>query len=636
MFGTTIMEQRKNVLDLETMSISGSLADGFALEPWRVRKGQAFIDSLHFLSAEGEEVMIRRPNKHQLITFLNKIKGLEVWCHNTVFDVAWLIASIEENKHATVPDCIRDVRWRDSLLLAKWLLNGQKADRVHYSYSLANIVSDACRDMPGVEEFVAFKGGAPMTADSAYWEKRGFLDCIWTQRVIEVMWPRLLPSQHCGFVIESACIPFVANSWLIGIDVNPDALRQFEGEIHQENEQLVGEIRSIIPSFGLSVVSSPKQMQNLLFNQLNLPVQKTTDSGAASTDVETLKLLLFELKANGHSHSTLMEKIMSLKNNATFMSKYVKTAWEAMDRTGERCMYPVPQMFGTISGRFTYSNTTGYRGPKVSIAAHQMPRRKKAGDLAERTRGYMIAPNDEYISEYDAAGQESRIMAMWSQDPVMIDIFQRNKNFHSMTASGVVGRAYEDFQADVDAEISEAIEVRQMGKLANLSCNFRIGAPALSRQTFVKYDMVIPIPTSYQLINTFKRLYRGVPSYWQRAIEFARSSGYTTTAADRRYKIEDWSRAWSAEQTAVSHPIQGTGADHKLIALATVSKKIPEAKFVLDLHDASFFVVPNQECHREIGRVLNSIEYGPAWCNVNCNVPLPFEGKFGKSFKDVK
>lgn len=625
------MDERKNVLDLETMTISGSLADGFALEPWRARKGQAFIDSLHYLSADGQrEVMIKRPTKAQLIEFLETLEGQEVWCHNTVFDVAWLIASIESNKHASVPTCITKIRWRDSLLLAKWILNGQKADRVHYSYSLANIVSDACREWEGVDEFVAFKGGAPLTADSKYWEKRGMLDCMWTQNVISVMWPRLLPSQHCGFVIEAATIPYIANSWLIGLEVNPERLRWLEGELHRENTELCSALQSVIPGFSMSTVASPKQMQDVLFRRLQLPVQKTTDSGAASTDVETLKLLHYELVAQGHPHAKVMESIMTLKNNSTVMSKYVKTVWEALNRTGENCMYPVPQIFGTITGRFTYSNTTGYRGPKVSFAAHQIPRNEK------RVREYVIAPNGEKISEWDAAGQESRIMAMWSQDRTMLDVFQKGKNIHTMTAASMAGLAYEDLQRQVDAEVFEAVEIRQMGKLGNLSCNFRIGAPALSRQTFVKYDKVIPIPQSYQIINTIKRTYPGIPDYWNRAIQFSRASGYATTAADRRYKIEDWSRAWVAEQTAVSLPIQGTGADHKLIALATVSKKIPEARFLLDLHDASFFVAPNEECHREIGEVLNSIDYAPAWCNVNCNVPLPFEGKFGDSFKDVK
>jgi len=67
-----------------------------------------------------------------------------------------------------------------------------------------------------------------------------------------------------------------------------------------------------------------------------------------------------------------------------------------------------------------------------------------------------------------------------------------------------------------------------------------------------------------------------------------------------------------------------------------VQRKIPEARFIMDLHDASFFLAPSRECHEEIGYVLNSIEYEGIWCNVNANIPLPFEGKFGLSFKDVK
>lgn len=616
----------KNVLDLETSSISGTLADGFALEPWRARNGTAFIDSLHYLSHDRQrEIMIKRPNRGQLIDFLKTIEGEEVWAHNAVFDVAWLIASLEKSKYAPVPDIVKNIRWRDSLLLSKWILNSQRADRAHYSYSLGNICSDALRDEPGVDEFVAFKSGVPIGPNSAYWEKRGMLDCIWTQKLVEKIWPRLEESQHCGFIIEQACIPFVANSWLMGLKVNVDKLRWLESELNRENAELQAMV-----DFNISMVSSPKQMQNYLFGVLGLKPQKFTATGASSTAVETLKLLHYELEAADDPRKDIMRMIMTLKNNATTMSKYVKTVWEALERTKDGYMYPIPQMFGTITGRFSYSNTTGYRGPKVSFAAHQIPRKEK------RVRDYVEAPEGEFISEYDASGQESRIMTMWSQDPTMLDIFNHNKNFHSMTACNVIGEPYETFQAKIDREDPHATEIRQMGKLANLSCNYRIGGPALSRQSFVKYDMVIPIPVSYQLINTFNRVYREVPGYWRRAIDFARRTGYATTAADRRYKIDDWSKAWMAEQTAISNPIQGTGADHKLIAMATVCRKIPEARFSLDLHDASFFIVPNKECHDEVGHVLNTIKYADAWCNVNCNVPLPFEGKLGRSFKDVK
>lgn len=616
--------ERKNVLDLETSSISGNLADGYALEPWRARQGKAFIMELHYLGDDGRRVLIERPSRPQLIEFLESIKGLEVWAHNGPFDVAWLIASIEPNKHATIPECVKNIRWRDSLLLAKWVINGQAADRTFYSFSLANLVSDACRDMEGSEEFVAFKKGAPMDSNSKYWTDRGILDCLWTQKLVEKIYPRLLPSQHLGFVIEAACIATVANSWLIGLNVNEKKLAQLECDIHDENKRIAA-----LVNFDISMVSSPKRMSEYLFGTMGFPVQKKTPTGAASTDVETLKLLLYELKLKQHPNVALMEYIMTLKTNSTTLSKYVKTVYEALARTGDGCMYPVPKMFGTNSGRFTYSNETT-RGVKVSFAAHQIPRKEK------RVREYVEAPEGSIISEYDAMGQESRIMASWSQDPVMVDIFANKKDFHSMTACGLVGYAYEDFMKKVRAEEHEAVEYRQMGKLGNLSCNYRIGGPALSKQAFVKYDMVLGIPTANQIVNTFKRSYRGVPEYWDRAIQFSRGSGYATTAADRRYSITDWSKSWPAEQTAISHPIQGTGAEHKLIALASVAKKIPEARFFLDLHDASFFLAPNEECHNEIGEVLNSIDYSQYWSQCATNVPLPFEGKFGKSFKDVK
>jgi DNA polymerase I-like protein with 3'-5' exonuclease and polymerase domains len=618
---------QKNVLDLETGSISGNLADGYALEPWRARQGKAFITSLHYLSGDRQrKVMIDRPNRAQLIEFLESIKGLEVWAHNGPFDVAWLIASIEPNKHATIPECVKSIRWRDSLLLAKWILNGQAADRTFYSFSLANLVSDACRDMDGSAEFVSFKNGAPLSSDSKYWEDRGILDCLWTQNLVEKIYPRLLPSQHLGFIIEQACIPTVANSWLIGLKVNEKKLAQLEIDINEENRRIASEV-----SFDISMVTSPKRMAHYLFTEQGFPVQKKTPTGAASTDIETLKLLLYELKLKGHPNVALMERIMTLKYNSTLASKYVKTVWEALARTGDGYMYPVPKMFGTGSGRFTYSNET--KGSKVSFAAHQIPRKEK------RVREYVEAPEGQIISEYDAMGQESRIMANWSQDPVMVDIFQNKKDFHSTTACGLVGHAYEDFMAKYRAEGDDGgqiTEYRQMGKLGNLSCNYRIGGPALSKQAFVKYDMVLGIPTANQIVNTFKRSYRGVPEYWDRAIAFSRGSGFATTSADRRYTLTDWSRSWPAEQTAISHPIQGTGAEHKLIALASVAKKIPEARFFLDLHDASFFLAPNRECHEEIGRVLNGIDYSQFWTQCATNVPLPFEGKFGTSFKDVK
>jgi len=615
-----------HTLDLETKSTFGSFADGYALEPWRARAGTAHITSISTYENEHSHHHIENPTRDDLIRVLDSLAGQEVWAHNGPFDIAWLIASIQPNKFGDIPECVKRIRWRDSMLLAKWIINSQKADLSFYKYNLAALCGDALRDDPDVQEFIEFKTAGTISADSKYWSLRGKLDVLWTHKLVSKIYPRLQDSQRTGFFIESKCLVPVANSWLIGLKANKEKLKQLEIDLAAEDEANQKKL-----PFNIAIVTSPKRLSEYLFGTMGFSPVKMTPSGAPSTDEESLKTIEYQLKLAGDPRSHVMSQVMDVKYNSTIRSKYVNTAFKALERTGDGYLYPIPKMFGTSSGRFTYSNETT-KGVKVSIAAHQMPRKEK------RVREAIEAPDNMFISEWDAAGQESRIMALQSQDPVMIDIFQNGKNFHSMTGCNIVGIAYEEFQRRLHEEdgSGEVTEYRQMGKLTNLSCNFRISGPALSNQAFRKYDMVIGIQTGNMLVNTFKNTYVGVPRYWRSAIEFSRSSSYAATSADRRYGITDWSRSWPAEQSAISHPIQGTGAEHKLIAIATVYDKVPRAQFMLDLHDAMFFIAPDEETHNQIGEVLNSIKYGDLWSNLMVNIPLPFEGKFGRSFKDVK
>ena len=611
-------------LDLETKSVSGDYSDHMALEPWRVRQGKAFILSISVYHENNQCTHVENPTPAQLIEILDDLAGCEVFAHNSVFDVAWLIASIQPNKFGSIPECVRKIRWRDSMLLAKWVLNGQKFERLHYSLSLANLVGDALRDDPDVQQFIDFKKQGEISEDSEYWNLRGQLDVLWTHKLVNRLFPRLAPTQYVGWIIESKCIVPVANSWLIGLKIDKQRLLRLHDELAEEDRLI-----HVKTGFDISMATSPKRLGNLLFSQMGLASVKNTPTGNPSTDEESLKKIEYSLKQAGDERAKLVDQIMDVRYNATIRSKYVKTTLTALERTGDGYVYPIPKLFGTSSGRFTYSNET-VKGVKVSLAAHQMPRKEK------RVREAVICEEGMGISEWDAAGQESRIMCLHSRDPVMTDIFLNHKNFHSMTACNIIGVPYNTFQAKVDAEDPEAIEYRQMGKLTNLSCNFRISGPALSAQAFTKYDMLIPIPVGNKLVSTFKHTYTGVPRYWDRAIQNARQTGYTNSASDRRYQIDTWDRAWMSEQSALSLPIQATGADHKLIAIATVHEKNPDALFLMDLHDALFYIVPRKEEHDNIGATLNSIDYKGLWSQLDVNIPLPFEGKYGTSFRDVK
>src|SRR5678815_3315412 len=102
-----------HALDLETGTHDGDLSNGWALEPWRARQGKAFIT---YLDVYGDKItkQIARPNRDQIIEVLESLKGEEVYCHFALFDVAWMIASIEPNKLARLHAAIKGVRWRDT------------------------------------------------------------------------------------------------------------------------------------------------------------------------------------------------------------------------------------------------------------------------------------------------------------------------------------------------------------------------------------------------------------------------------------------------------------------------------------------------------------------------------------------
>lgn len=615
-----------HALDLETGSVSGDLSDGYALEPWRARQGKAFITSI---AVHGDRVntQIVRPTREQLIEVLDSLAGEEVFAHFALFDVAWLIASIEPNRLARLHPSITRVRWRDTALLAKWCMNGRKADDIRLSYSLLNLIY-LFKDKlghPGAEEFVRMKQQEGVDdPNNPYWLERGRQDVLWTYRLAKFLWSQLPEACHRGFVIEQRAIPQIANSWLIGMRVDMDALRRAEAETEETIQRGCAEL-----GLSESVVGSPAQLGRVVFGTWGFEPLERTPTGQPKADADTWIIL---------AHSTgdqRLRKLLEVRQALTIRSKYIRTAYEALARTGDGYMYGKPNLFGTQSGRLTYSSETK-SGLKVSIAQHQIPRK------AKNVRAYLTPPVGTNVFETDAAAQESRIMGIWSGDPEIIRIFNTGINFHSYTASSIYGVAYDEFQARYKREEPQFIEWRQMGKLTNLSCNFRIGGKSLARKALTEYDTYMQELEGRKLVSTFKRTYPGIPAYWSAIIAFAKQHGYSYTLAQRRYKVPidmlNSSDAWKVEGTVISHPIQGTGGDMFLAAIS----QVPDARMQTSLHDGVFWIVDEGPAGKEeaeyILRRMNETPYEKLW---NLTEPLPikleYEGsRIGTSYADVK
>lgn len=617
-----------HALDLETGSISGHLEDGYALEPWRVRQGKAFIKSI---DVYGDKIVtqVKMPTRDQIIEVLESLKGEEVYCHFALFDVAWMIASIEPNKLARLHSAIKGVRWRDTALLCKWVINGRNA--AYFSYSLLNLIDTFGPKMgyEGYDDFIRMKQeGEFVGQDSEYWDLRGTADTLWTYRLAKYLYS-LLPEQcRRGYVIEARAIPQIANSWLIGIYVQQAKLKYAE-------EQTEAIILDGCQQLGLpeSVLSSPAQLGRVVFGQWGFQPISFTKTGQAQADADTWIML---------AHATgdpRMKLVLKTRQALTLRSKFIAAAYEALERTGDGFMYGKPMMFGTDTGRLTYTSETK-KGLRISTAQHQIPRKDKV------VRAYMSPPPGTMLYEEDAAAQESRIMGIYSADSEIIRIFNEGVNFHSHMAAQIYGMAYETFHGGYKSEDpidgGPFTEKRQMGKLTNLACNFRIGGKSLSKKALTEYDTYMTEMEGRKLVSTFKRAYPAVPGYWANIVDFAKENGYSYTLAQRRYKAPKEmlmsSDAWKVEGTIISHPIQGTGAEMFYAALS----QIPDVRLQTNMHDGQFFIVGEGAEGREeaewIHEQMTNTPYQDLWqLDQPLSIPLLYEGsKIGTSYADVK
>lgn len=631
-----------HVLDIETRSKVFEMREHAGLEPWRVRQGKAEIMSVDVYNPDGSCVQIVNNDtgfNDRLFAMLDKLKGKVVYAHNALFDVAWLIATLQSERCGKIPDVINDIKWRDSMLLFKWLINGQVAETTHFSMALGSLVEKFLPNHPDTPDFVEMKKQSFVAGENEeYWLARGSLDVKMTYELVKLVSNKVPVSMRQGMITEFECIVPIANSWITGFRIDQDKLAQNEVKYRTAKTLIAKELE-----VDEGLFSSPKKLANFLYGTLELIPPEKTPTGAPSTSKGALMLLEYQLNQRSDDKAKIVRKILEAKESSTIYSKYVKSMLEALAHTGDGYIYSSPRIFGTYTGRMTYSNTVTHKNPdqetkkkfKTSIAMHQIPR--KAKDVRE----CLVPPPGYRISEYDAAGQESRLMAIKSKDPTLLDIFKNGLNFHSMTGASIIGMDYDEFEElrATEKDDGPMTEARQRGKLTNLACNFRISGRALAKQAFEKYDTMIDIGTGNHLVNTFITSYPQIKEYWNSSIHEGKTNGFVETLGGRRFKLHDWhAQRWGTESSAIMVPIQGSGASMKEIAIATLHKELPEFIFILDLHDASFGYVREDiadEVHAKAEQVLNNIDYEPHW-GFKPEIQLPYDGKIGYSFADVK
>jgi DNA polymerase I-like protein with 3'-5' exonuclease and polymerase domains len=602
--------------DLET---SGDKRE-YALQPYRLTKGQACITS--FAAVDEFGTVISRglnPSFDDLSRCLESIAKdpcaiVVGW--NTKFDVAWLIA-------LGLEDVVRRIVWLDGLILRRGLENNVG----HSGWGLKATVAKYLPDCAGYEAEV---GGRWDEVNDVLLEYNT-LDSKYTAQLARIMWDLIEERPRRLVQVICQCIPAFARSWLDGVPMSRKALTAWGVQCDEQAAHALTQT-----TLDPKVIRSPKMLLEVL-----------TEKGFEIVSTAKSQLSL-------HADHPEIAAIRAYKRATGSKTRYIQKSFDALDYHGGDTVHPDPNMWATYTGRGTYSSKQkGERQSKskkaasmvgcqiqVGVSLHQWPK-KREGTIARRC---IVAPAGYLLAEYDFSNQESRVLAHLSQDPMMLSVFNEGRDFHCIMGAKAANQTYDEFYAWYKTGDKAAETFRQMGKVANLSLAYRTGALTFQTMARTDYDVILSFEEATILCQLFKRTYPKVVDYWSRAIQIARAHGYAESCGGRRVYLDQWSRGaggYASEQTAINFPVQATGADMKFLAIALADAFLQKrrSRFMLELHDALFCIIPDDkdamQTARDTLKLLNNLPYQRVygWTPL---VPLPVDGKIGSSWGDLE
>jgi DNA polymerase I-like protein with 3'-5' exonuclease and polymerase domains len=625
-----------SAFDLET---SGRLPE-YALQPWRVKRGDAWITSFVAArrGADGQPeihdwlVGERRSLIDALKDFLRSAieRGERVCGWNLAFDIAWLLALDDDELTALV----FKVKWLDGMLLWKHATIEPEYDMdrgKRKSYSLKAAVAARWPEHGGYEEDVDYHATDPENLAKL----RGYniKDTVFSLALVRHWWGQLTERQQRCALIESDALPMLAQANLEGMVIDTLAVRELE----QHLTNVAALKLEILEPHGVTekVVRSPMQLGALLYDQWKLPVLKTntgkkTGKVTRATDKEVLHELSFVDPRAKH----LREYREALNNRTKFATGILTSvAYNEDGRT-----HPLAIPFGTYTGRLTYASKQGRNKDErpIGFPLHQEKRHPMY-------RGAVNAPEGYTLMEFDASGQEYRWMAILSGDEAMLRLCLPGEDAHAYMGAAIASQDYRTLQAAAKVKGSPEADLRQMGKVGNLSCQYRVSARKLLVVARVQYDMPLTLPSAQHIHGTYRIVYPDVVTYWAKQVHRAKRQGYVETLAGRRVQLTgSWDREveWQMGSTAINYPVQGTGGDQKYLALSVLRPYLRSigARFAWDLHDGIYFYVPNDKVKKAaltIKALLDNLPYEKAW-GFKPPIPLPWDCKVGHSWGTLR
>ena len=385
-----------------------------------------------------------------------------------------------------------------------------------------------------------------------------------------------------------------------GVRVDLDVLARLEKELNAEMSEVSEQIfEQAGQRFNLN---SPKQLGEVLFNKMKLPKPIKYGKGKV---VSTAQDVLEELAI----HHPVAAQVLLHRQLAKLKSNYVDSLPLLADSEGR--VHTTFNQVGTATGRLSSTN------PNLQ----NIPIRTERG---REIRAAFIAAPGRVLLAADYSQIELRLMAHFSEDPLLVEAYRTGQDIHTLTASEVFG---------VPAS-SMSKETRNRAKAVNFGIVYGISPFGLAA------NLNIPQSEAKLYIDTYFVRYAGVRRFIDRVLEETRTTQAVRTLFGRVRPIPDiQSRNPNlrgfAERTAVNTPLQGTAADMIKVAMLRIDTRLREqkleAKMTLQVHDELLFDVPPDEVDAVSALVKDEMENVVA-----LSVPIVADIGVGQNWRDLK
>ncbi|MDA0360018.1 MAG: DNA polymerase I [Proteobacteria bacterium] len=348
-------------------------------------------------------------------------------------------------------------------------------------------------------------------------------------------------------------------------------------------------------------LSSPKQLQEILFNQKQLPILKKTPGGKPSTNEEVLQQLALD------------HPLPALILNHRTLSKLKTTYTEKL-----------PRMLDENTGRIhtNYAQAVANTGRLASNEPNlqNIPIRTEEG---RRVREAFIAPTGSVIVSADYSQIELRIMAHLSEDESLIKAFKNGEDVHRQTASELFNVT----------PIEVSTEQRRYAKVINFGLIYGMSAFGLAKQLGVERS------AAQQYIDRYFSRYPGVAKYMDRSKSQAKELGYVETVFGRRLTLPEIHASnhqlrQAAERAAINAPMQGTAADLIKIAMINVDRWLRndglKTNIIMQVHDELILETPEEELELILAQVPQRMA-----AIAKLSVPLVADIGFGDNWEQA-